>query len=74
MERTWMSWLAAGLSGCGMTLVVLGILAFPRFAQADTGPSCNEGGDPSMPIGCFGACDSPKICEAHPIHLICTCR
>jgi hypothetical protein len=74
MQGNWTEWLPASVTSLGISLIVLGVLAFPRFSYADTGPSCNEGGDPSMPKGCYGTCDSPKICEAHPIQLVCKCR
>jgi hypothetical protein len=76
MQRQWTGWLAACLSGFGMSLIVVSVLVLPRasYAGGDTGPACNEGGDPSMPKGCYGTCDHPKICEAHPIQLVCKCR
>jgi hypothetical protein len=63
-------WVAAA----GVFLVMLGLLSFPHASYADTGPPCNEGADPSLPDGCFGWCYSPKICEPHPIQLVCKCR
>ena len=74
MQRTWTPWWAAGFSGFGGSLILLSVLVFPRVSYADTGPTCNEGGDPSMPKGCYGTCDHPKICEPHPIQLVCKCR
>ncbi|HEX4413156.1 MAG TPA: hypothetical protein VH107_05970 [Lacipirellulaceae bacterium] len=60
----------------GLGFVGLGLFSLPATTLADegTGPPCNEGGDPSMPLGCFGWCYSPKICTTHPIKLVCTCR
>ena len=67
--------LASAFVGVGIFLVAAGLIAIPSVVYADgTGPTCNEGGDPSMPKGCFGTCYSPKVCEAHPIHLVCKCR
>jgi hypothetical protein len=74
MQRKLTAWLPVSLTSLGMSLIVLGVLAIPRVSYADLGPTCNEGGDPSMPLGCYGTCDSPKICEAHPIKLVCKCR
>jgi hypothetical protein len=75
MKRKWMAWLALWMTSFGILLIVVGVLTFPRVSYAGgTGPYCNEGGDPSMPDGCFGWCYSPKICEPHPIQLVCKCR
>jgi hypothetical protein len=74
MKRILSTWLAVWVTSLGIGLIVLGGLAIPRVSYADTGPECNEGGDPSMPAGCFGWCYSPKTCETHPIQLVCKCR
>jgi hypothetical protein len=74
MKRKWAGWLAVSVTSLGISFITLGVLAIPRVSYADTGPYCNEGGDPSMPAGCFGWCYSPKICEPHPIQLVCKCR
>ncbi len=75
MQRKWTAWLAVWLTSLGMILIVLGVLAVPRISYAGgTGPPCNEGGDPSMPKGCVGWCYSPKVCQPHPIQLVCKCR
>lgn len=76
MRRNWNAWLALVVTSVGISSIMLGALTVPRvsYADGDTGPACNEGADPSMPIGCFGWCYSPKICEIHPIKLVCKCR
>ncbi|MEX2307110.1 MAG: hypothetical protein WD738_05935 [Pirellulales bacterium] len=77
MKRTCAAWLAVWLTSLGLSLIVLGVLAIPRVSygdDGDTGPYCNEGADPSLPEGCFGWCYSPKICNIHPIQLVCKCR
>ncbi|HEX5470723.1 MAG TPA: hypothetical protein VFW73_02500 [Lacipirellulaceae bacterium] len=74
MKRKWKSWIAVALTSVGISLTSLGILAIPTVTQADNLPYCNEGADPSMPIGCFGWCYSPKICTIHPVLLVCKCR
>ena len=76
MKRIFSTWLAIWLVSFGISFIVLGGLAAPKtsYADGDTGPPCNEGGDPSMPKGCYGWCYSPKICEIHPIRLVCACR
>jgi hypothetical protein len=75
MKREWIALVAAWVSGLGISLIVLGILANARISYAGgTGPECNEGGDPSMPKGCYGTCDSPQVCRIHPIQLVCDCR
>jgi hypothetical protein len=74
MVRKLNAWCASWLLSAGYSLILFGVIAIPNSGQADTGPPCNEGGDPSMPKGCVGTCDSPKTCEIHPIQLVCKCR
>lgn len=76
MKRNRNSWLFKLIVGTGISFVALGWFTMPSasWADGDTGPYCNEGGDPSMPKGCFGWCYWPKICTIHPIHLVCKCR
>lgn len=74
MKRKCQAWLAVLVTSFGITSIALGIMAIPKTSYADTGPPCNDGGDPSMPKGCYGWCYSPKICNIHPIKLVCKCR
>ncbi len=74
MNEKWNNWVAVLVTSLGISLVILGILAVPKNCYAGSGPACNEGADPSMPKGCVGWCYSPKICQAHPIQLVCKCR
>lgn len=76
MKQSKNSRLLACMVSLGILFVALGWFAAPSVSRADgdTGPYCNEGGDPSMPKGCFGWCYWPKICTIHPIQLVCKCR
>lgn len=74
MKRHWKGLVATAVASLGLSMITLGVLAMPRASYAGTGPYCNEGDDPSFPKGCYGWCYSPKICETHPIQLVCKCR
>ncbi|MGO9111113.1 MAG: hypothetical protein ACLP9L_17965 [Thermoguttaceae bacterium] len=76
MRKRWNEMLRIWLVYVGVALVLLSPVALPGPSAGDINemPYCNEGGDPSMPKGCYGWCYSPKCCRTNPIKLVCQCR
>jgi hypothetical protein len=62
-------------SSLALSMIFAGAIGVsrPALGSEESLPACNVGDDPAIK-GCFGTCDSPKVCRPGPITKVCECR